>query len=190
MNKKNKLPIFKRIWLVILAVGPGIFCIGYTIGTGSVTAMAKAGSEFGSQLLWVLTLSVIFSGVMMEAYGRYAVVTGETAMHSIRNRFRYGNILAIAIIIGVVFAQWTCLSGIMGLSANAVYELLVIFYPGISTVSYWVVLIIAILITIVLYRILLGGKYSFFEKVLIVFVTIMGICFIIYTGIIALNELF
>ena len=35
-------------------VGPGIFAIGYTIGTGSVTSMAKAGSQYGLQLVWVL----------------------------------------------------------------------------------------------------------------------------------------
>ncbi len=45
----------------MLSIGPGIFCIGYTIGTGSVTSMAKAGSEFGMQLLWVLSLSVFFA---------------------------------------------------------------------------------------------------------------------------------
>ncbi len=75
MNNPEKKSIPKRIWYMMLAVGPGIFAIGYTIGTGSVTSMAKAGSEFGTQLMWVLALSVLFSWVMMEAYGRYAVVT-------------------------------------------------------------------------------------------------------------------
>ena len=31
----------------LAAVGPGIFAIGYTIGTGSVTSMAKAGADYG-----------------------------------------------------------------------------------------------------------------------------------------------
>jgi len=52
-------------------IGPGIFAIGYTIGTGSVTAMIVSGSEHGMQLLWVLFLSCLFSWVLMEAYGRY-----------------------------------------------------------------------------------------------------------------------
>jgi hypothetical protein len=29
----------------LLLIGPGIFCIGYTIGTGSVTSMLEAGSD-------------------------------------------------------------------------------------------------------------------------------------------------
>jgi Mn2+/Fe2+ NRAMP family transporter len=179
MNNPEKKSIFKRMWLLMLAVGPGIFAIGYTIGTGSVTSMAKAGSEFGTQLIWVLALSVLFSWVMMEAYGRYAVVTGMTGMYGIRKTFRYGPALAVAIIVGCVMAQWTCLSGIIGLTSNAIYELIHLFFPGTSPTSYWAVLGIAIFMTIILYRILLLGEYSLFEKILIIFVTIMGVAFVI-----------
>lgn len=163
----------------MLSVGPGIFCIGYTIGTGSVTSMAKAGSEFGMQLLWVLSLSVLFAWVLMEAYGRYAIVTGDSAMHSVRNKIRYGNILAIAIIIGVVTAQWTCLSGILGLTSNALFELFHLFFPKTGSENYWAVLGIAIFLIAGIYGMLLVGEYSFFEKILVIFVTIMGISFIV-----------
>jgi len=179
MQKSDKISIFKQIWLIILSVGPGIFCIGYTIGTGSVTSMAKAGSEFGMQLLWVLFLSVLFSWVLMEAYGRYAVVTGETAMNSIRREIRYGNILAIIIIVGVVTAQWTCLSGILGLTSNMLFELFHLFFPETKPENYWAVLGIAIFLIVTLYGMLLVGKYSFFEKILVIFVTIMGLSFLI-----------
>ena len=79
--------IINKIMKFLLGIGPGIFAIGYTIGTGSVTAMIKAGSEHGMQLLWVLLLSCLFSWVLIEAYGRYALVTGETALHAFRKRF-------------------------------------------------------------------------------------------------------
>lgn len=171
--------IGKRIWLLMLSVGPGIFCIGYTIGTGSVTSMAKAGSEFGMQLLWVLSLSVLFAWILMEAYGRYAVVTGDSAMHSVRNKIKYGNVLAIVIIIGVVTAQWTCLSGILGLTSNALFELFHLFFPKTNSENYWAVLGIAIFLIAAIYGLLLVGEYSFFEKILVIFVTIMGLAFII-----------
>jgi Mn2+/Fe2+ NRAMP family transporter len=179
MSKRNKKSLLISVWFMLLAVGPGFFAIGYTIGTGSVTSMAKAGSEFGTQLLWVLALSVFFSWVMMEAYGRYAVVTGGTAMHGIRENVKFGRALAIAIIVGCVIAQWTCLSGIIGLTSNAIYELIHIFFPGTSPSSYWAVLGIAIVMTILLYGILLLGEYSIFEKILVIFVTLMGLSFIV-----------
>ena len=99
---KTILSIFNRIWHILLLVGPGIFCIGYTIGTGSVTSMAKAGSQFGMQLLWVLAFSCLFSWILMEAYGRYAVVTGGTSIHSFRTKLKFGKTIAILTIIGVV----------------------------------------------------------------------------------------
>jgi manganese transport protein len=174
-----KQSFFRRIWLMMLAICPGIFCIGYTIGTGSVTSMAKAGSDFGMQLLWVLALSVLFAWVLMEAYGRYAVVTGETAIHSYRKKVRYGKVLAIVVVVGVVAGQWNSLTGILGLSAHAIYELFHLFFPSTASQNYWVVLGIAIFLILILYGLLLHGNYSFFEKILIVFVTVMGISFFI-----------
>lgn len=178
-SSNKKISFFKRIWLMMLTVGPGIFCIGYTIGTGSVTSMAKAGSEYGMQLLWVLALSVLFAWVLMEAYGRYAVVTGETAIHSFRKKIKHGKILAIVIVIGVVLGQWNALAGILGLSANAIYELVHLFFPSTAAENYWVVLGIAVFLVVSLYGLLLVGDYSFFEKILIVFVTFMGASFLI-----------
>lgn len=141
--------------------------------------MAKAGSEFGSQLLWVLLLSCLFSWTLMEAYGRYAVVTGKTAVNSFKTELRFGKILSIALAIGIVIGQWNSLSGIVGLTANALYEISRLFLPDLPANNYWAVLLIAIFILSILYFLLIVGKYSFFEKVLIFFVTIMGISFII-----------
>jgi Mn2+/Fe2+ NRAMP family transporter len=76
--------LFKKIIALLLSFGPGIFAIGYTIGTGSVTSMIVAGSKFGMQLLWVLLLSCVFSGVLMFAYGNYALITSETALYGFR----------------------------------------------------------------------------------------------------------
>jgi Mn2+/Fe2+ NRAMP family transporter len=64
---QEKKSFLKKIIAIVLGFGPGIFAIGYTIGTGSVTSMIVAGSKFNMQLLWVLLLSCIFSGVLMFA---------------------------------------------------------------------------------------------------------------------------
>ena len=63
---------FKKALRFILSFGPGIFAIGYTIGTGSVTSMIVAGNNFGMQLLWVLFLSCLFSGVLIYVSGSYS----------------------------------------------------------------------------------------------------------------------
>ena len=176
---ETKKSILKKIGRYIGALGPGIFCIGYTIGTGSVTSMIKSGSQYGMQLLWVLLLSVIFAAVLMEAYGRYAVVTGETAIHAFKNKLKGGKFWAIFLIIGVVAGQWSALSGIIGLISSAFYEMTRLFMPSLAETNYWAILIIAMILMGIMYLLLLVGKYSFFEKVLIVFVSIMGLSFIV-----------
>lgn len=168
-----------KIIKAILSFGPGIFAIGYTIGTGSVTSMIVAGSTFGMDLLWVLFLSCLFSGALIYAYGNFALVTGETALHAFKKYLPYGRLIGILIIVGVTFGQWNSLMGILGISSNIIYELLALYFPAIAPHKYGVVIAIAVVVISVMYSIMLIGKYSLFEKVLVFFVTIMGVSFII-----------
>ncbi|OWW24071.1 iron transporter [Zobellia sp. OII3] len=164
---------------MVLAFGPGIFAIGYTIGTGSVTSMIVAGSTYGMQLLWVLVLSCVFSGMLMFAYGNYALVTGETALYAFKKHLKWGKPIAILIILGVSFGQWNSLMGILGISANIIFEIFLIYFPALAAYQYELVLTIAVVVIIVMYYFLLIGKYTFFEKILVIFVTIMGLSFLV-----------
>ncbi|WP_458627960.1 Nramp family divalent metal transporter [Winogradskyella sp. PC D3.3] len=174
-----KKSFLKKIIAVILGFGPGIFAIGYTIGTGSVTSMIVAGSKFNMQLLWVLLISCVFSGILMFAYGNYALLTGETALFGFKKHFKLGKVLAIAIIIGITFGQWNSLMGILGISSNIIFEILAVNFEGLSAYKYETVLITAIVIIVTFYLLMLVGKYTFFEKILVIFVTLMGMSFVL-----------
>ena len=161
-------------------VGPGLFCLGFTIGTGSVTSMVKSGSMYGTQLLWVLAISAFFTWVMTEAYGRFGVVTGDTAIHGIKNRLKGGKAWALILVAGLIVSQWISLSSILNITSNAVAEVLRLCIPGISDgASYWIVLGMAVLIAGTVWTVLNRGSYSSFEKILSVLVTLMGLSFII-----------
>ncbi len=175
---KEKKSLLKKIIALVLSFGPGIFAIGYTIGTGSVTSMIVAGSKFNMQLLWVLLLSCLFSGILMFVYGNYALLTGETALFGFKKHLKYGKTLAILIIIGITFGQWNSLMGILGISSNIIYEILVVNFDGFNDIKYQTVLIIAIIIIVSFYLLMLVGKYTFFEKILVIFVTLMGLSFV------------
>ena len=179
MSTEIKTSFLKKIIAIILGFGPGIFAIGYTIGTGSVTSMIVAGSTYGMQLLWVLLISCVFSGLLMFVYGNYALITGETALYGFKKHLKGGKVIAILIIIGISFGQWNSLMGILGISANIIFELLAIYYQQLAPYKYESVLIIAILIIGIFYALMLVGKYTFFEKILVIFVTFMGLSFII-----------
>ena len=164
---------------LLKAIGPGIFAIGYTIGTGSVTSMIVAGSQFGMQLLWVLFLSCLFSWVLMEAYGRYYLVSGETALYSFKKRLKLGPLVGILIIMGITLGQWNSLIGILGISSNAIFETIGLFFPAAKGHEYIGVLSIAFIIISIFYTVLLRGTYNIFEKVLIIFVSLMAISFLL-----------
>ncbi len=155
---------------LLAVVGPGIFAIGYTIGTGSVTSMAKAGADYGLGLLWVLALSCLFSGVLMTAYGRFAAVTGETSLHGIIRFLPGGRWIAGAIFIGVVTGQYTCLGGILILTSGAIREAF-----GLDMGPFP----IACAICGAMYAMLMVGRYAFFEKVLTFFVSLMAVTFVV-----------
>ena len=172
------MDFLKKIIRFLLSFGPGIFAIGYTIGTGSVTSMIVAGNSFGMQLLWVLFFSCLFSGVLIYVSGSYYLYTEETALYAIKKHFPLGKIIAIAIIVTVGIGQWNSLIGILGITSNVIFEILTLNFPSLLGYKYEVVLALAILIIGVFYYFLVKGNYSLFEKVLALFVTMMGLSFI------------
>ena len=177
--RTQKKSLLKKIVAIVLGFGPGIFAIGYTIGTGSVTSMIVAGSKFNMQLLWVLLLSCLFSGVLMFSYGNYGLITGETALYGFKKHLKYGKMLAILIMVGITFGQWNSLMGILGISSNIIYEILALNFNSLKGYEYETVLSIAVVIIITFYLLMLVGKYTFFEKILVVFVTLMGVSFLL-----------
>lgn len=172
--------LLKRILRVVALVGPGLFCLGFTIGTGSVTSMVKSGSMYGTDLLWVLAISAFFTWVMTEAYGRFGIMTGDTAIHGIKTRLKGGKVWAILLIIGLVVSQWISLSSILNITSNAVSEVLYMCIPGLQeSAGYWIVLGMAIVIAGSIWIILNKGNYGVFEKILSALVTLMGLAFIL-----------
>ncbi len=165
----------KKILVALAAVGPGLFLIGYNIGTGSVTTMAKSGAEYGMSLFWALVLSCVFTFVLMVAYGKVTLVTGKTALFNIKSEFKYGWIVALYILIALIIGELLALIGVMGIVAELIQEGIRIYTNGKTVDTLWIILVIVPL----LYALLYFGQYKQFEKVLTLFVILMGLSFIV-----------
>jgi Mn2+/Fe2+ NRAMP family transporter len=163
-----------RILIALSAVGPGLFLIGYNIGTGSVTTMAKAGAEYGMTLFWALVLSAIFTYVLMVAYGKVTLVTGKTALFNIKNHFRIGPVLAIYILIALITGELLAIMGVMGIVVDLLAEGWKLLDLGEAN-TFRITLVLVIL----LYILLWFGHYRSFERFLTFFVILMGLCFIL-----------
>ena len=169
----NKL--FKKIAIALAAVGPGLFLIGYNIGTGSVTTMAKTGAEHGMELFWALVLSCIFTFFLMVAYGKVTLVSGKTALTNIKREFRYGWILALYILIALIIGELMALMGVMGIVADLAQEAIRLLFNDRIVGRGWIILVLAS----ALYLLLWFGQYRTFEKALTIFVIFMGLSFIV-----------
>lgn len=99
----------------------------------------------------------------------YYLSASETTLFVVRNHLPFGKITAIATIITVGIGQWNSLIGILGITSNVIFEILVINFPDLVDQKYAVVLCLAILIISVFYLLLIKGSYSVFEKVLALF---------------------
>ncbi len=165
----------QKIILGLSLVGPGLFLIGYNIGTGSITTMAKAGADYGMTLFWALILSCIFTYLLMVAYGKLTLVTGNTALKNIKQRFSWGKPLAIYIMSAVIIGELLAVMGVMGIVVELLQEGINLAF-GIAGFNPW---IITAFLVVALFTLLWKGHYRRFEKILTFFVIFMGLCFIV-----------
>jgi manganese transport protein len=165
---------FKKLGLLIASLGPGMFLVGYNIGTGSVTTAASTGAKYGMTFVWPLLLSCIFTFVLILAFGRFTVVSGETALSSFRKHF--GTPLAIFVLICVVFSEWVGFMGVMGVVTEVVNEWSRPLTPSGNGVS---IVLLSIAFGGLIYYFFWRGTYKFFESILLIFVSLMGISFVL-----------
>ncbi|HOI28352.1 MAG TPA: Nramp family divalent metal transporter [Melioribacteraceae bacterium] len=165
---KNKLLIFMS------SIGPGLFLVGYNIGTGSVTTMASAGASHGMMLTWAVLLSCIFTYFLVVAFGRFTVVTGKTALESYKEHFGKG--ITIFVLATIIFTEMVSSIGVMAIVTDVIREWSI---PLTESGEGFNTVILALILAAVMVFTLLNGRYSLIEKILTVFVTLMGLSFIL-----------
>lgn len=169
--------ILKKIQLGLLAVGPGLFLIGYNIGTGSIVTMSKAGATYGMGLLWLLLLSCAFSYVLMVAYGKMTIVSGRTALNNFKlefTKYGVGKIVGIYILVALVIGELLALIAISGIVVELIQE-------GFRLLLNLVInkTLIAVVLMVSMGILFWAGNYRVFEKILIFFVSLMLLTFMI-----------
>ncbi|MEO9599822.1 Nramp family divalent metal transporter [Parasphingorhabdus sp.] len=160
-------------WKTALAAFlPGIFLLGFNIGTGSVTTMATAGANYGMTLLWTVLISCAATYLMIATYGRFTLVTGQTALEAFRKHIHpaVGIFFILALGVGVCGS----VMGVMGIVAEISYEWSKTFIEGGVGPIYWAAFFCAIA-----YFIFWSGRTQAFERALAVIVAIMVGCFVL-----------
>ena len=157
---------------LISAIGPGIFILGYIVGTGSVTSMAKAGAEYGMTLAWALALSCFCTYILIVAVSRVTIVSGHTLLHCIREHF--GSAVAIGIIVGLMATVVSSVIGVMGIAADVAREWSAQLSGGAGLPP----LATALVLNGLLLFLIWGGSHGFFLRAMAVVVALMAISFL------------
>ncbi|WP_308909135.1 Nramp family divalent metal transporter [Pseudokordiimonas caeni] len=164
---------WKKALFFLSTIGPGLFLVGYNIGTGSITTMASAGASHGMILSWAVLLSCICTYILIVFFGRYTLITGESSLQAFRLHF--GKPAALFVLVVLIFTEMVSSIGVMAIITDVVKEWSRPLTPsgeGISTI------ILALAFGGMLVYLLFGGKYSFIEKLLALFVGLMAVCFL------------
>jgi len=151
---------------------PGIFLLGFNIGTGSVTTMAKAGADYGMTLLWTVLISCLATYVMIVTYGRYTLITGETALQAFRKHIH--PLVGIFFILALTAGVSGSVMGVMGIVADVSYEWSKGFIKGGIRPLYWALFFISLV-----YFIFWKGRTHVFERALAVIVAVMAASFVL-----------
>ena len=85
-----------------------------------MTAMAKAGADYGMTLLWTVFLSCAITFFLLNLFGKFTIVTNETAISSFRKYIHPG----VALFFVVALTAHVCGSvmGVMGIISDVCYE--------------------------------------------------------------------
>lgn len=151
---------------------PGIFLLGFNIGTGSVTTMAKAGANYGMSLLWTVLISCAATYLMINAYGRFTLVTGETALAAFRKHIH--PVVGIFFIAALGIGVCGSVMGVMGIVAEISYEWSKTFIDGGIPSIFW-----AAFFCMIAFFIFWSGRTQVFERTLAVIVAIMAASFVL-----------
>ncbi len=162
---------FKNFLLSIL---PGLFIVGYVVGTGSVTSMVVAGARYGMSFTWALFLSCFFTFILLIAISRITIVTGRTIMFNIKQHI--GWFASVFIIIGLMVTVISSIMGVMAVVAQVIQEWTRPMTSGQTGLSPLITSIIFLSFLLFLFW---TGKHGLFIRFVSLMVGVMGLAFIL-----------
>ena len=144
-------------------IGPGTLIAAAFIGPGTVTLCTLAGAQFGYNLLWAMTLSIVATIILQEMAARVGIITQKGLAEVIKSQISSPLIrtvvlalILIAIVVGNAAYEVGNISGsslgltaVFGNSQSNAYPLIIGF---------------------IAFGILLNGNYKILERYLIALV--------------------
>jgi manganese transport protein len=157
----------KSLRQVLTYLGPGFFVTIGFIDPGNWATNVSAGSDFGYELLWVVTLGTLLLILWQHMAAHLGIVTGECLAHGVQANMRapaaalYGT-TAMAACIATAVAE--ILGAAIGIN---------LLFPALS------VKVAAVIATILVWLMVRVQHYRSVEKLVLGFVTAIGLCYLV-----------
>jgi Mn2+/Fe2+ NRAMP family transporter len=150
---------------------PGIFLIGYNIGTGSLTAMSKAGANFGTDLLWAVLVSCLITWYLINFFSRFTMASGMTAIEAFRRHLH--PVYAWVLWAGLAIIILSALMAMIGLLADVV----LVWCKDVWSIEANRVAV-GVVLAVLVYGLIWVGNTRRFGAMLGIMVALMGLAFI------------
>lgn len=155
-------------------IGPGLLVTVGFIDPGNWAANIAAGSEFGYRLLWVITLSTVMLILLQHNAAHLGIVTGDCLSESATRHLRpWTARLILLSAVGAAIA--TALAEIMGAAIALKMLFRIPLVPG------------AVLTVLVVCAVLFSNTYGKVEKLIMGFVSLIGISFVFELTLVDVN---
>lgn len=155
-------------WQHLMLVGPAFIAGAWQFGPGNLTTAVQAGSEYRYSLIWVIVVSTVLMLFLADMSVRLGVKSPISLIDSIKTRF--GKPVGFLAGIGV-FLICLCFSVGNATGSGLGVSMLV---PGTSPIM-WTVICTVIVAGVLLVK----HAYRVIEKILVLLVALMAVCFIV-----------
>jgi len=176
IDNKDHRPTFGAL-KILKYIGPGLLVTVGFIDPGNWASNIAAGSEFGFTLLWMVTLSTIMLIILQHNVAHLGIATGlclSEAASKYTKPWASRSILGTAMLASVSTSLAEILGGAIALQ--------MLFGIPIAMGAILVVMFVAIM--------LFTNSYALIEKIIIAFVSIIGLSFLYELNLVKIDWLF
>lgn len=162
---KHKYNNYKQAFAVLKYIGPGLLITVGFIDPGNWAANIAAGSQFGYMLLWVVTFSTLMLIILQHNAAHLGIVTGKCLAEA-ATQYLPRPVSRFALGTGVLATIFTALAEILGgaIALNMLLDIPVKL-GGVLTCA-------------VAFFALITNSYSKMEKIIMAFVSLIGLAFL------------
>lgn len=155
-----------KVYSWLLSLGPGLITAALVFGPSKITITSKMGADYGSSLLWVVVVAIVFMLVFTRMSARIGKSSKLSLLTLIKQKF--GNKIAVLIGIGIFLVTASFQAG------NSIGVGIAVAEATATNPIWWIILFNLLGISLLFFN----SFYKVLEKLMIVLIAMMLFSFL------------